>query len=88
MFAITIIGDEHHCIYFQYSILQSHLVCFFGINPVVPIIAWNILAIRLGNPLIMPAQAYLRTGVQKELWLPILMEDFYAEAGWLKSSGT
>lgn len=61
-----------------FAVLFASLI---GINPFVPIIVWNILALRFTAK---PAHnTMLRAGVQKEIWLPFIMENFYKVQAWL-----
>ena len=61
-----------------FALLFSMLL---GINPFIPVVIWNILAIRLGKK--PTYNTILRAGVQKEIWLAEIMERFYPLAGWL-----
>jgi len=78
--AINLITENTVAFLFNtiFAVLFSALI---GINPFVPIIVWNILALRFTDK---PAHnTMLRVGVQKEIWLPFIMENFYKTQAWL-----
>lgn len=76
---VCVITDNAVAVLFN-TLFALTFSMLLGINPIMPIVVWNILAIRFGTA---PKVNFLRAGVQKEIWLPFIMENFYPVQSWL-----
>jgi len=81
LFAINIIANNLVAIAFN-TVFALFFAFVLQINPMPVVLVWNILALRFGNPVLHQGNI-LRAGVQKEIWLPLIMENFYPLASWL-----
>jgi hypothetical protein len=64
------------------TIVAGGFALAFGVDPLVPVIAWNILSMRPGHAC-EAVSGLLTAGLQKEIWLADLMEGFYPNSSFL-----